>query len=548
VQQGMKKFHSVKLKIFFPLLLILLVVFLTSSLVIIEREFKAAKDTIIDTAHSFSSLSTDSVMTDYLFYYDSGFYKFTEIIDNLMKLNANLVELQIVDVNGKILFDSTEITEGKYDEATQGERFLENATLIQRAGDPTSSIFLAEQTRLVDIIQPYFEETGRHAHSVRYIFSLSTLDAMTQEMILTISLYSGIFIIISFLLIFFLFNYFISAPIGELTKGARQMSSGNLGYEVQIKSRDEIGELATAFNTMSADLKLSRDNLEQYSKNLENLVTERTKELQEKTQRLEHSNQELIAAREQLSTLNKNLEARVQERTQEIEKLLKQKDEFINQLGHDLKNPLGPLINLIPLLEEKETDAAKKEMLSVLHRNADYMKNLVVKTLELAVLNSPNARFSMELLNLYQEIHHIISNKKILFDEHNVTISTTIDQSLTIKADRLRLEELLTNLFENSVKYCQTDCKVSIDAKRTNDFIMISIKDNGIGMTKEEIERIFDEFYKADSARHDIQNTGLGMSICKRIVEKHGGRIWVESPGHGKGTTVFFTLPAGVTA
>jgi signal transduction histidine kinase len=464
-----------------------------------------------------------------------------------MKLNTNLVELQIVDVNGKILFDSTEIVEGKYDETIDGDRFLENATLIQRAGDPTSSIFHAEQTRRVDIIQPYFEETGRHAYSVRYIFSLSSLDAMTQEMILTISLYSGIFIIISFLLIFFLFNYFISAPIGELTKGARQMSSGNLGYEVQIKSKDEIGELATAFNTMSADLKLSRDNLEQYSKNLENLVAERTKELQEKTRRLEQSNQDLITAREQLSTLNKNLEARVQERTQEVEKLLKQKDEFINQLGHDLKNPLGPLINLIPLLEEKETDAAKKEMLSVLHRNADYMKNLVVKTLELAVLNSPNARFSMEIFNLSQEINHIIDNKKILFDEHNVKISNTINRSFTIKADRLRLEELLTNIFENSAKYCQKDCKITIDAKQTKDFITISIKDNGIGMTKEEIDRIFDEFYKADSARHDIQNTGLGMSICKRIVEKHGGRIWVESPGPGKGTTVFFTFPVGMT-
>jgi len=548
VQQGMKKFHSVKLKIFFPLLLILLVVFLTSSLVIIDRESKAAKETIIDTAQSFSSLSTPSVVNDYLFYYDSGFYKFTEIIDNLMKLNTNLVELQIVDVNGKILFDSTEIVEGKYDETIDGDRYLENATLIQRAGDPTSSIFHAEEARRVDIIQPYFEETGRHAYSVRYIFSLSSLDAMTQEMILTISLYSGIFIIISFLLIFFLFNYFISAPIGELTKGARQMSSGNLGYEVQIKSKDEIGELATAFNTMSADLKLSRNNLEQYSKNLENLVAERTKELQEKTRRLEQSNQDLITAREQLSTLNRNLEARVQERTQEVEKLLKQKDEFINQLGHDLKNPLGPLINLIPLLEEKETDAAKKEMLSVLHRNADYMKNLVVKTLELAVLNSPNTRFSMEIFNLSQEINHIIDNKKILFDEHNVKISNTINRSFTIKADRLRLEELLTNIFENSAKYCQKDCKITIDAKQTKDFITISIKDNGIGMTKEEIDRIFDEFYKADSARHDIQNTGLGMSICKRIVEKHGGRIWVESPGPGKGTTVFFTFPVGLTS
>ena len=321
-----------------------------------------------------------------------------------MKLNKNLIEIQIVDVNGKILFDSTEIQDGKYDERMHGERFLENATLIQRAGDPTSSVILNEKTRRIDIIQPYFEEWGRHDYSVRYIFSLTSLDTMTQEMIITISLYSGIFIIVSFLLIFFLFNYFISSPIGELTKGVRHMSKGTLGYEVKIKSKDEIGELATAFNTMSADLKISRDHLEEYSKNLEKLVAERTRELEEKTKRLEQINQDLTVAREQLSILNKNLEERVQERTREVEKLLKQKDEFITQLGHDLKNPLGPLINLIPLLEEQEDDSAKKEMLTVLHRNADYMKNLVVKTLELAVLNSPNTRFSIEILNLFKEV------------------------------------------------------------------------------------------------------------------------------------------------
>ncbi len=543
----MKKFRSVKLKIFFPLLVILLVVFLTSSLVIIERESKAAKDSLINTATSFSSLSTAAVIENFVFYNESGFYKFTEVIDNLMKLNDNLITIQVVNVNGKILFDSIEIQAGKYDERTNGERFLENATLKQRAGESVYSLFLNEQTRRVDIIQPFFEDWGRHDYSVRYTFSLASLDTMTNDMIVTISLYSGIFIIVSFLLIFFLFNYFISSPIGELTKGVRRMGKGTLGYEVTIKSKDEIGELATAFNTMSTDLKISRDHLEEYSKNLEKLVAERTKELEEKTRRLEQINQDLIVAREELSVLNKNLEGRVQERTGEVEKLLKQKDEFINQLGHDLKNPLGPLINLIPLLEEKETDPVKKEMLTVLHRNADYMKNLVVKTLELAVLNSPNTRFSIEVLNLFKEVNQIISNKKILFDDNNVKILNNIGGSLSIKADRLRLEELLTNIFENSVKYCQEDCRITLDAKLTNDFITISIQDNGIGMNKDEIDRIFDEFYKADSARHDIQNTGLGMSICKRIVEKHGGNIWVESPGPGKGTTVFFTFPAALT-
>ncbi len=543
----MKKFRSVKLKIFFPLLVILLVVFLTSSLVIIERESKAAKDSLINTATSFSSLSTAAVIENFVFYNESGFYKFTEVIDNVMKLNDNLITIQVVNVNGKILFDSVEIQTGKYDERTNGERFLENVTLKQRAGESVYSLFLNEQTRRVDIIQPFFEDWGRHDYSVRYTFSLASLDTMTNDMIVTISLYSGIFIIVSFLLIFFLFNYFISSPIGELTKGVRRMGKGTLGYEVTIKSKDEIGELATAFNTMSTDLKISRDHLEEYSKNLEKLVAERTKELEEKTRRLEQINQDLIVAREELSVLNKNLEGRVQERTGEVEKLLKQKDEFINQLGHDLKNPLGPLINLIPLLEEKETDPAKKEMLTVLHRNADYMKNLVVKTLELAVLNSPNTRFSIEVLNLFKEVNQIISNKKILFDDNNVKILNNIGGSLSIKADRLRLEELLTNIFENSVKYCQKDCRITLNAKLTNDFITISIQDNGIGMNMDEIDRIFDEFYKADSARHDIQNTGLGMSICKRIVEKHGGNIWVESPGPGKGTTVFFTFPAALT-
>jgi signal transduction histidine kinase len=541
----MKKFHGVKLKIILPLIFILLVVFLASSLVIIERESNAAKDSLIINADSFSSLSVVYVIENYELYYESGFYKFAEVIDNLMNLNTNIEDIQIVDVNGKILFDSTEIQDGKYDERTYGERFLENATLMQRAGDPASSLILNEKTRRVDIIQPYFEEWGAHGYSVRYIFSLSSLDTMTQEMIVTISMYSGIFIVISFLLIFFLFNYFISSPIGELTKGVRSMGKGVLGYEVKIKSKDEIGELATAFNKMSSDLKISRDHLEEYSKNLEKLVAERTRELEEKTKYLEQTNQDLTITREQLYILNKNLEERVKERTKDVEKLLKQKDEFINQLGHDLKNPLGPLINLIPLLEEKENDSAKKEMLTVLHRNADYMKNLVVKTLELAVLNSPNTRFSIELMNLFKEVDQILENKKILVDENKIRISNKINHKLYVKADRLRLEELLTNIVENSVKYSKEKCWITIDAEQTNDFVKISIADTGIGMIKEQIERIFDEFYKADSARHDIQNTGLGMSICKRIVEKHGGSIWVESPGPGKGTTVFFTLLTG---
>ena len=85
--------------------------------------------------------------------------------------------------------------------------------------------------------------------------------------------------------------------------------------------------------------------------------------------------------------------------------------------------------------------------------------------------------------------------------------------------------------------------QATIDAVKENDFMEISISDAGVGMTKKQMKHIFEEFYKADKSRHDFESSGLGLTICKRIVEKHGGKIWVKSPGIGKGTTVFFTMP-----
>ena len=538
-------FRSLKLKIILPVLFILIVVFLVSSLVIIDRESKTLRDSIIQNAESFSSLAGEYIINNYETYYESGFYKFIEIIDEIMSLNQNIKLIQIFDVNGKILFNSTELTQGKYDVFTYGERFTTDQDLIQRAGSANPSEIFLEETNQIDIMQPYFEEWGRHDYSIRYIFSLVSLDQMRTEMITTVLLYSLLFVFISFLLIYILFNFFITTPIRKLTKGTRRMSSGNLGHKVDIDSSDEIGELTKAFNKMSVDLKKSRDSLEDYSKNLENKVEERTRELEEKTIHLEKTNIELQKAREELDLLNKNLEKRVKDRTAEVESLLKQKDEFINQLGHDLKTPLGPLINGIPLLEEKETDKKRKEWLQVLHRNVDYMKNLVVKTLELAKLNSPKTKFSLETLNLHNEINKILQNKKIIIDEKQIKTATEIKDTLLIKVDKLRFEELLTNLLENAVKYSKKQGQIKISAEQQNDFIKISVQDSGKGMTKNQIEHVFEEFYKADKSRHDFESSGLGMSICKRIVERHGGQIWVESPGIGKGTTVSFTLPSG---
>jgi len=257
------------------------------------------------------------------------------------------------------------------------------------------------------------------------------------------------------------------------------------------------------------------------------------------------SERELKEAHDHLKDLNRNLEDKVEERTAEVKKLLEQKDEFINQLGHDLKNPLNPLVNLLPLVEKREQDSKSKEMLQIINRNVDFMKNLVVKTIKLAQLNSPNVSFYFEDINLLERINDVIEKNELMIDEKHMNVERNISGNIIVKADKLRLDELFDNLINNAIKYSPNSGNVTIDAKEDKNFVTVSVKDTGLGINKNQIELIFNEFYKADKVRHDFESSGLGLPICKRIVEKHGGRIWAESSGINKGSTFYFTVPKG---
>ncbi|UCF49239.1 MAG: HAMP domain-containing histidine kinase [Thermoplasmatales archaeon] len=302
-----------------------------------------------------------------------------------------------------------------------------------------------------------------------------------------------------FLLIFtilYLLSRIIVKPIITFRDSAKVIGQGNLDTKVEIKSKDELGELASAFNKMANDLKESRDKIFEYNKILENL--------------------------------------------------LKQKDEFIGQLGHDLKNPLQPLIGLLPMLIEQEKDPKIKEGLQLMNKNAEYMKDLIFKTLQLAKLRSSDIKFDFENLNLAELSNDVVESQKLLFKENKIDVENNISKNIFLKADKLRIEELFHNLITNAVKYMgQVDGKIILDAKQDKDVVTVSITDNGKGMAKDQLKRVFDEFYRADKFVRLKDSVGLGLSICKRIVEKHGGKIWADSPGVGKGSTFYFTLKSG---
>ena len=228
----------------------------------------------------------------------------------------------------------------------------------------------------------------------------------------------------------------------------------------------------------------------------------------------------------------------------EIKELLRQKDEFIGQLGHDLKTPLSILLNMLPMIKEEVEKDEIKEDCNIAIRNIRYIKNLVTETLKIAELSSPKVEFDMNDTNLLDIVNNTIKDNQLVFDKKNIQIENMIDEKITVKADELRIKEVFDNLIINAVKYMPENGKLTFNTEESKDqnFVTVSVKDTGIGMTQEQATHVFDEFYKADKSRHDLDSSGLGLSICKRIVERHGGRIWAESPGLEKGSMFYFTL------
>lgn len=288
---------------------------------------------------------------------------------------------------------------------------------------------------------------------------------------------------------------------------------------------------------LMAEIELKNDKIQILNKSLANANAEASELIVE----IELKKEELEKAHEELNILNKHLEEKVQERTAEIQHLLFEKDEFINELSHDLRTPLTPLINLIPMLKKREQDPKQLELLGIIINNVDRIHRVVKKTVKIASLNAPSFQLNKQSTNLAIKINNIISNLE--YDNQKYKIINNVAENTQTLTDGELLTDLFNNLVDNAIKYSPDGGIIKINAIPKNKKIQVSISDTGIGLSTKELGCVFDDFYKADWSRHDLCSSGLGLTICKKIIEKHNGKIWAESQGVGKGSTFYFTLP-----
>ena len=225
--------------------------------------------------------------------------------------------------------------------------------------------------------------------------------------------------------------------------------------------------------------------------------------------------------------------------------------DLITRVSHELKTPLVSIYSCSELLIDYYKEQMSEEVLKfieIIHRGGQRLKDLIKNLLDASQIDSGKLNLNREKVNLIEIIKNCINFVEYLVEDRKISLEYKLPEELFIEVDKIRIEQVITNLLSNAIKNTPSNGNINFDIKEEDNNIYITVKDTGVGLTKEEMNRIFKKFGKIERYGKeldvDIEGSGLGLYISKEIVNLHEGMIWVESEGRNKGATFIIKLPA----
>ena len=221
----------------------------------------------------------------------------------------------------------------------------------------------------------------------------------------------------------------------------------------------------------------------------------------------------------------------------------KMKDEFINIAAHELRTPIQPILGLTDIMYSKVKDEDQREILDIIIRNAKRLKRLTDNVLDVTKIESQSLVFNKEKLNLNTVISDVLKdyvNKNTTQEMAKIVYDFKLKNDIIVEADKDRLSQVIHNLLDNALKftYYNQMIYVIVTLHKDKEQVIVNVKDTGEGIPEEVLPNLFSKF-----KTYSNTGTGLGLYICKNIIEAHGGKIWAENNSDGKGATFLFTLP-----
>jgi len=291
----------------------------------------------------------------------------------------------------------------------------------------------------------------------------------------------------------------LSLQLEHLARAVERVAAGNYQERVPVQGSREMRRLATVFNHMAEALGESRGRE--------------------------------IKLLEEMSQM---------EALKELDRL---KTDFLATISHELRTPLTLITGYAELISSREKLSPRgREMAQTALRESRHMARLVDDLLDLSRMETEGLELHKEPVNLIRLIEESLANFSVLSPQHH--LETRIPHGLPwIMADRARISQAINHLLDNAIKYSPNGGTITVELLRQATAVMVSVRDQGVGIPPEKQKLLFTKFYRADEfLKLAVRGTGVGLALCKYIVEAHGGRIWVESQ-EDLGSTFSFSLP-----
>ena len=600
MKKKVRFFQSVNFKIALTIILILVI-----SIQIIGAYFiRGLERSMIDNFKSSMNTQAETIsgtVSTYLSQQDSDQEDINNEIQRILDSSESpdILEMRVVDEKG-IIRATTNVNDrssiGKksidsyidqyedknfaaVDEMT-GDRVLINIRLVQSAGEVVVGTLY---------IRSDLEKQYQEISNIAVIFVTATLLAIAIAIVVSV-----------------LIAHSITQPIGEMQEQALRIARGDYSHKVEINAKDELGQLAESFNQLAERIEETQEAMEAERNRLDSVLTHMTDGVVATDRRgkvitINEMALSLLSLKQEdaigqsiltlfqldeeysLRSLLENTKEMLIERPSPVphvqdlilrvdfsmirresgfisglvavlhdvteqEKTEQERRDFVSNVSHELRTPLTSMRSYLEALEDgawKDPEIAP-HFLQVTLEETDRMIRMINDLLNLSKMDSGNAQMQMELVNFNNLVNFVLDRFDMMVtsqdkDYHIKREFTKRDLWLEIDTDRLI--QVIDNIMNNAIKYSPDGGTITVRLIETHNHIILSITDEGMGIPRKDLNKIFDRFYRVDKARARQQGgTGLGLAISREVLKAHGGSIWVESR-ENQGSTFYVSLP-----